>query len=100
MCIRDSYRPGMGVVAELIFKGAKGGMGLYARMEFPPQDIQDLEFKCIEERLRGPASAQAILDALPDVTRMAVPDIWQKVDESIFVFRLGKWELVPPLDWD
>eukprot|EP00974_Lingulodinium_polyedra_P084545 8184298-Lingulodinium_polyedra.AAC.1 len=62
-------------------------------MEFPPQDIQDLKFKCIEERLRGAASAQAILDALPDVAKMAVPDIWQKVDEGVFVFKLGKWEL-------
>eukprot|EP00974_Lingulodinium_polyedra_P055864 5372319-Lingulodinium_polyedra.AAC.1 len=64
-------------------------MGLYARMEFPPQDMQDLKSKCIEERMRGATSAQAILDALPDVTKMAVPDIWQKVDESVFVFKLG-----------
>eukprot|EP00974_Lingulodinium_polyedra_P058063 5590244-Lingulodinium_polyedra.AAC.1 len=64
-------------------------------MEFPPQDTQDLKFKCIEERMRGATSAQAILDALPDVSKMAVPDIWQKVDEGVFVFKLGKWELVP-----
>eukprot|EP00974_Lingulodinium_polyedra_P105781 10239713-Lingulodinium_polyedra.AAC.1 len=31
---------------------------------------------------------------------MAVPDIWQKVGESVFVFKLGKWELVPVLDWN
>eukprot|EP00974_Lingulodinium_polyedra_P009033 863741-Lingulodinium_polyedra.AAC.1 len=57
-----------GVVAELVSKGGKCDTPLYARMPFPPQDMQDLKFKCIEERMRGASSAQAIMDALPDVT--------------------------------
>eukprot|EP00974_Lingulodinium_polyedra_P107882 10443332-Lingulodinium_polyedra.AAC.1 len=38
------YKMSFGVAAELIFKGGKCDMGLYARMQFPPQDMQDLKF--------------------------------------------------------
>eukprot|EP00974_Lingulodinium_polyedra_P083242 8059301-Lingulodinium_polyedra.AAC.1 len=66
-------------------------------MTFPPQDKQDLKFKCIEERMRGTPSAQAIMDALPDVHKMAVPDIWHKCMPGVYAFKPGKWEALPEM---
>ena len=93
------YTTTYGVIVELIDRTATPAVAMYAKADFPPQDIQDLKALCVQQKLREAKSPKELLDSLPWMKIADQTNIFTKEKDGVFRFGNDTRESLPQLEW-
>ena len=94
------YNTTYGVLIEIVTRTSGGpARAMYARAEFPPQDIQDLKFLCVQEKLRHCRTPEELMDSLPTMKIMATDHLFTEVKEGHYRFNGEVLDELPQLKW-
>jgi hypothetical protein len=93
------YMTKYGVLVEIVgFSGGKR-TAMYARAEFPPQDMQDLKCLCVRQMLRPCITPEELMSSLPKLKIVATQELFNETKEGHYKFNGQILDELPELEW-
>ena len=95
------YTTNYGVILEILDTSNKDSQqALYARAEFPPNDIKDLKALCVERVLNKCETPEELLKSLPILMPAARETVFREVQKKgVFHFSNEVRKNLPVLEW-